>query len=733
MYKHALQSAAALAVLLLLTATEVAAAGFSDVNFDHKYYRAIDLISGRSIAQGYDDGTFRPNEFINRAEFVKIIGVSAGIYDSSENEDCFSDVPADQWYSSYICSAKKAGLVNGYPDGHFGPDEQINFVEALKIVEKGMKVQYVENTDPWYLGPVNTASLRNLIPLGIDSFDQKLTRGEMADLIARFIMDQEDNLAYFLEARVNFRVSYESIESGLSIESEWFHYLDSLAAGNKNPAEFAANIALPSPPRGRIFRGDGRFTVTDGDQIRLNNGIVAEVVSVSKLPEKDYYLIYFNYYLQNRRINFLPVSLGQKMDDYGIITEVDTLKDIDDDPRYFAIDFKSNGNFNSTADLFDKCKIAGQEIVECYKYVAFEPLAGEKIKTDGIYRIIYPENEEEKADYFLSQMKACIPAITEESGLSPKIGIVPLRLYYDDGRTVYTNRSGIFWPIREGENENIIMGGEYGCYDPVVVHELTHFVILPAPIPPILNEGLAYYLEKRVIDRIYDREIYPVSSARRLTSDQRYIDDETGIIATFLGGATKFDPITVFMLEDKYNQNIASEFPAGINTGISSDELGLKNKNLMLEITHLNRGNPFEVTFNVYHSPPSRQFLYCDENNYRNEYGWQTSDGKFIDAFNFEKYDLATTTQNGINGDYYALNDYQSPKYTWQESYENFYSTAACLWKEYIGNNPEKIKTVFELINEYRMFSADREEDFIPDLYRKLGPEFEAMAKKKGL
>lgn len=110
---------------------------FSDLDEGHKNFEAIFYLKENGIINGYPDGTFKPDNTINRAELLKILMESN--YDESDfahhgDTNCFSDVKANEWYTKYICAAKAANIISGYPDGSFKPDQTVNKVEALKML-----------------------------------------------------------------------------------------------------------------------------------------------------------------------------------------------------------------------------------------------------------------------------------------------------------------------------------------------------------------------------------------------------------------------------------------------------------------------------------------------------------------------------------------------------------------------------------------------------------------------
>ena len=116
----------------------MAAASFVDVPTNHPNYDAISYLETNHSIQGYTDGTFRPSQTINRAEFVKILVANLykdqPFYINACHGTFFPDIPQDAWYISYACRATDDHFVGGYPDGTFRPMNPINFSEAAKII-----------------------------------------------------------------------------------------------------------------------------------------------------------------------------------------------------------------------------------------------------------------------------------------------------------------------------------------------------------------------------------------------------------------------------------------------------------------------------------------------------------------------------------------------------------------------------------------------------------------------
>jgi len=169
-----------------------AQATFQDVYQNHPNYDAIDHVLNENIVQGYSDGTYRPDITINRAEFTKIL---MGDIQAAQRVSCmsnlqrrivFSDVPRDTWFAPYVCIAKENAIIQGYPDGSFRPEREINVAEAAKIIAKKYNLAKEDpNAGAWYQPFVQGLAAKDAIPLSIQRFDEFVTRGEMAEMIYR--------------------------------------------------------------------------------------------------------------------------------------------------------------------------------------------------------------------------------------------------------------------------------------------------------------------------------------------------------------------------------------------------------------------------------------------------------------------------------------------------------------------------------------------------------------------
>ena len=100
------------------------------------YYNAVISLCEKGIISGYDDSTFRPNQNITRAEFAAI--ASQFIFDGDITPSA-KDVERNAWYAEALSKMINSGYISGYEDGTIRPDRYITRGEVKTIVDKMIK------------------------------------------------------------------------------------------------------------------------------------------------------------------------------------------------------------------------------------------------------------------------------------------------------------------------------------------------------------------------------------------------------------------------------------------------------------------------------------------------------------------------------------------------------------------------------------------------------------------
>ncbi len=165
---------------------------------NHKYEEAIVYLFEEDIISGYPDGTFKPDKTINRAELLKIIiesNFNETDYESFEDTSCFSDVTGNLWFSKYVCFAKNKEIIEGYPDGTFKPEREINLIESLKIMYEGIGMA-VDNPNAIFKFKYYSPAMRaGYIPKELSGgYENIMTRGQVSEIIYRILMDEDKKM-----------------------------------------------------------------------------------------------------------------------------------------------------------------------------------------------------------------------------------------------------------------------------------------------------------------------------------------------------------------------------------------------------------------------------------------------------------------------------------------------------------------------------------------------------------
>jgi polyhydroxybutyrate depolymerase len=194
-----------LAPLLLINTAE---GYFSDLE-GASYTENILSLSDQGVLGGYDDGTFRPTGEINRAEMMKM--VMAARFDDPEDYagGCFDDV-IDDWYAPYVCRGADLGVVKGYEDGLFRPENPANMVEAMKIILEAfeMDLEPLESGDEWFWPYRDFIHNNGVLSKFGYAPDRAITRAEVALIVDNVLQIQSG------ERELQVEGAYSSVGCG---------------------------------------------------------------------------------------------------------------------------------------------------------------------------------------------------------------------------------------------------------------------------------------------------------------------------------------------------------------------------------------------------------------------------------------------------------------------------------------------------------------------------------------
>ena len=146
---------------------------FTDVAANDWYNTTVSTLNAMGIVTGYEDGSFKPNAPITRAEFaamaVRFFEEDSAIYE----EGTFNDIAGSEWFADAVQAAKDHSIIGGYPDGSFQPNKNISRAEACSIINRtldripdadhllpvdGMKNWPDNNPGDWYYADMQEAT-----------------------------------------------------------------------------------------------------------------------------------------------------------------------------------------------------------------------------------------------------------------------------------------------------------------------------------------------------------------------------------------------------------------------------------------------------------------------------------------------------------------------------------------------------------------------------------------------
>lgn len=164
--------------------SSVSTLAFYDID-DVDVESAVEELSSFDIINGYNDGSFRPDNYITRAEFSKIIVAACGYtYNGYDDNLRFYDVNSSDWFKDYVYIAKSLDIVNGVDDVNFEPNSNITYEQAIKMIVAALGYNDEATNQGGY--PNGYISVANVLGItnGVNYRNtNKATRGDIALMV----------------------------------------------------------------------------------------------------------------------------------------------------------------------------------------------------------------------------------------------------------------------------------------------------------------------------------------------------------------------------------------------------------------------------------------------------------------------------------------------------------------------------------------------------------------------
>jgi hypothetical protein len=147
---------------------------------------------------GFGDGSFRPDNKLNRAEaVVMLFRIKSRDVSEVSVVNKFSDVPADAWFAKSVAEAVRLGWVTGRPDGKFHPEQNLNRAEWATLISRSFELKSTENSDfkdvpsqVWYSESVFAVFENELVREKSDYFkpDDVVSRADAAWTMGQILL-----------------------------------------------------------------------------------------------------------------------------------------------------------------------------------------------------------------------------------------------------------------------------------------------------------------------------------------------------------------------------------------------------------------------------------------------------------------------------------------------------------------------------------------------------------------
>lgn len=172
---------------------------FTDVPARHPHEQAITWAEEQGLIRARADGAFGPDDEITRADFVGLLLNAANF--KSRGRECLRafrqdygprarflrDVEPGAWYEADVCVALERGIIDGFTDETFRPDDHVSFAQAAVMLTRayGLPVPAAEKGEPWYGPAAKALAKKNDIPEDVHSFNASISRAVVAEMLYR--------------------------------------------------------------------------------------------------------------------------------------------------------------------------------------------------------------------------------------------------------------------------------------------------------------------------------------------------------------------------------------------------------------------------------------------------------------------------------------------------------------------------------------------------------------------
>lgn len=137
---------------------------FTDVPSNFWAYESITKMTKEGIMSGYRNGTFKPNDPLSREEAASLFSNMIGDTPSIMLASSFSDITSDRWSSLAIESVARANIISGYGDNTYRPEQYMSRQEFAVVADKFLHYQGYRTEDPTALDTIHFSDQKFIEP-----------------------------------------------------------------------------------------------------------------------------------------------------------------------------------------------------------------------------------------------------------------------------------------------------------------------------------------------------------------------------------------------------------------------------------------------------------------------------------------------------------------------------------------------------------------------------------------
>ena len=201
---------------------------FTDVAQSDPYYADIQAVSGLGVMGGYADGTFRSEEPVTRAELLAALCRLKGVGQIQAN--AFPDVTAEHWSLGAVAAATTEGWISGYEDGDFRPDLPVTRAETVVMVNRACgrtpnrdAIDLVCETSPYIDVSKDYWAFYDIVDVAYSSDLMAYILGEVEDAQPGFVVIGDDMVHVNADKRLDyFQKGFHTIRDGLDSDGIYF-------------------------------------------------------------------------------------------------------------------------------------------------------------------------------------------------------------------------------------------------------------------------------------------------------------------------------------------------------------------------------------------------------------------------------------------------------------------------------------------------------------------------------